>query len=73
MGKFVVAFTGAWENEIYMVIIEAQDWKEALLKHFKFNNLNENWDEFLKKYDNLEDAKEALFNSDILVNVIEIK
>lgn len=64
--KYAVAATNFFDNVLSIEIIEADDWKDAVLKHSVFVN-NDVW-----LPDDIEDAKVEAFNTDILFDVIEL-
>lgn len=69
MKKFAVGHIDWFDNNLIIEIVEAEDWRSALLKHSKIDS---SWasDYFGKT---LEDAKANAFDSDMMIDVIEIK
>lgn len=70
MKKFAVGYIDFYDNEIFIEIIEAKDWYAALRSHTKLKSLNE--DECYLPSDSLEAAKDIAFNSDFMIDVVEI-
>lgn len=62
MNKYAVAFVDFFENDLQIKIVEAIDWKQALIKAFGIVFTSET----------LEKAKEEAFNQDCLFDVKEI-
>ena len=69
MPKYVVASIDFLENEIHLEIITANTWQEAWVAHSK--SLWDKDDTTLEGL-SLEEAKEICFNSDCMMNHIEI-
>lgn len=69
--KYVVAGINFFDNVLSVEIIEADDWKDAVLGHSAFINSDEIDREWLP--DDIEDAKREAFNTDISFDVIELK
>lgn len=70
MKKFAVGYIDFYDNELIIEIIEAKDWYAALRSHTKLKSLNE--DECYLSSDSLEAAKNIAFNSDFMIDVVEI-
>lgn len=70
MKKFAVGYIDFYDNELIIEIIEAEDWYTALRSHTKLKSLNE--DECYLPSDSLEAAKDIAFNSDFMIDVVEI-
>ncbi len=60
--KFAVAFMDFFENDLKIKIVEADDWREALVKAFEASFEGET----------LKEARVAAFNQDYLFNVVEL-
>lgn len=67
MKKYAVAHLNFFDNDLRIKIVEALDWREALIKAFHVM-------EWVKgAYDwGLEDAKAQAFGQDVLFDVVEI-
>ena len=65
MKKFAVSYISFFDNKMTIKIVEANDWKAALVQS-----------EFMKDYDDLpedfEEAKQAAFDCDSMFEVMEI-
>lgn len=70
MKKFAVGYIDFYDNELIIEIIEAEDWYAALSSHTKLKSMNE--DECYLPSDSLETAKDIAFNSDFMIDVVEI-
>jgi hypothetical protein len=71
MKLYVVSVLSFFDNKIVSEKIEAESWKEALLKHSKMKaedeSVGEDW-----LSDDIEEAKFDAFNADIVFEVLEI-
>jgi len=65
MKKFAVAYTNFLENDLKIKIVEASDWREALIKAFP----TVDW---IDRDHNLGESKEFAFSGDALFDVVEI-
>ena len=70
--KYAVAAMSFFENELKIEIVEAKDWFEALSKHSLFLEdgkiVDVSWIP-----NEINAAKDELFNADIVFDVIEIE
>ena len=67
MSKFVVSFVSLGDNELEIKIVNATSWKDALSKAYPslmYCHMLPN---------DIETAKNRLFDQDFLFNVLEIK
>jgi hypothetical protein len=64
MKKFVVAYINFFDNELKLNIIEAENWSDAIMKagYGDYGICN-----------SLEETQEHFWNSDALINVLEIE
>lgn len=62
MKKFAVGYVNLFDNILNIKIINAKDWKDALLNTFAID----------LKVDQLEAAKEVAFDMDFLFDVKEV-
>jgi hypothetical protein len=69
MGTFAVAYMSFFDNELIIEVVTAETPEEALWRHSKLQDPC--WEEATAE-DDLDAMKECLWNTDILVNVIEI-
>ena len=71
MPVYVVSTISFFDNIIFSEKIEAESWKEALLKHSKMRNEGEeigyDW-----LPDDINTAKEEAFNADMTFEVLEL-
>ena len=67
MKQYAIAYVNFFDNDLQLKLVEADDWKEALVKGFGADKIG--WLESK----NLESAKEEAFNSDCLIDVKEIE
>ena len=68
MKKWAVGFISFSDNELWIEIIEAESWQEALKKHKQISI-----DGFEFDMTSLEAAKADAFDQDAMINVVEIK
>lgn len=68
MKKFAVGHIDWFDNNLIIEIIEAEDWKSALMKHSKIAS---DW-EVDYFGETLEEAKSNAFDSDMMIDVIEL-
>lgn len=79
MAKFAVGYINFYDNDLSIEIVDAADWKHALLAHSKIGHTNENVDWLFKSIDlsestlSLEKVKEYAFDGDMAIDVVEIK
>lgn len=71
MKTYVVSVIHFSDNRIFSEKIEAESWKEALFRHTKMKNADEEIGEDWLS-DDIEDAEEEAFNADIAFKVLEI-
>lgn len=75
MKKFAVGVIDFFDNNLVIEIIEATNWKDALLHHSYFLK-SEDWKVLEEDYsyfgDTLKDAKISAFNADMMIDVKEI-
>jgi hypothetical protein len=65
MRKYAVAYIFFFDNILKLKVIEAKDWKDALIKAFNMGY----WVGFP---DDMEEAQEEAFKGDWMFNVIEV-
>ena len=66
MKSYVVGHIDFFNNELVLERIEANTWQEALAAHSKCEDM------FDPMPDTLEDAKEAAFDQDAMIAVLEL-
>ena len=71
MQRYAVSYVSFADNELSTEIVEAEDKVEALTKHSKIANVTEQR-EYFDSFINLEDAKAGAFESNCLVDVVEV-
>ena len=59
-----------FDNDLKIEIVEAENWKEALLAHSLLNG-DDSWLSVLS--DDIEDSKENVFDCDCMFDVVEVK
>lgn len=69
--RFAVGYISFFSNKLIIEVIEADDWKSALLKHSTIV-IDKQEKKFLETAKNLEEVKEFAFNGDSMVAVVEI-
>lgn len=67
MKKWAVGFMSAYDNELKVEIVEAEDWQSAIRGHSQ-----------TKEYEfdhrsSLEMVKETFFNADAAIDVVEVR
>jgi len=65
MTRHAVAYTDFYNNDLQIKIVEASSWRKALVKAFPVMG------DFILD-DDLEKAREDMFNSDVQFNVVKI-
>ena len=72
MNKFAVGYISFFDNVLKVEIIEAKDWKDALLKHSSIKD-----DFYLKEMvtdsESLEEATDSFYDCDMTIDIVEIK
>lgn len=68
--KFAVGVISFFDNELIIQIIESSTWQDALLKHSRIDS--ELWNYLLDDGESLEDVKRQAFNSNMMIDVVEI-
>ena len=79
MKKMIVAYVNVFDNELHQFIVEANTWKEALIKCLNLlaedksqKIFDENAECVNSLPDDIEEAKAAFFDQDQLFSVLEI-
>lgn len=68
--KFAVGVINFFNNELIIEIVEGDNWQDALSKH---SQIDEDLLDFLiNNKKSLEEAKQAAFNCDMMIDIIEI-
>lgn len=72
MKKFAVGYINFCDNDLSIEIVEANDVKEAIGKHSVLTGpRNKAWMDEMP--DDIEEIKERFFNSDSMIDVVEIE
>lgn len=72
MKRFAVSYIDWFEHDLTTVIVDADDWHSALLKHPKIAKSNNVEDTPLFPKTNLEECKGIAFDCDCMVECVEI-
>lgn len=68
--KFAVGVISFFDNELNIQIIESSTWQDALLNHSRIDV--ELWNYLLDDGESLEDVKRQAFNSNMMIDIVEI-
>ena len=68
MKRFAVGYLNAFDNDLTVEIISSETWANAIKSHSKLNEFDLNHMDF----DNLEKVKQAFFDLDSSIDVVEI-
>ena len=72
--EYAVAAMNFFDNELTIKVVNADNWKDAVLQHPQYKAPNDTpEDEKTQFPDNIEDAKEEAFNMDSMFDVIELE
>lgn len=66
--KYVVAHISFHDNDLSTVLVEAENWQQALAQHPAMASWGGEW----IAPDDIEDAKIEAFNCDFLFDVVEV-
>jgi len=66
MKRYAVAHMNLFDNDLKIRIVEASDWRDALIKAFPTMD-------WIDREHNLEESKEFAFNSDDLFDVVVVQ
>jgi len=77
MKRFAVSYINFVDNQLSTKIIESENWKSAILARLdgmvegnpKRIEENHTW---LDRFETLEEVKEAIFDGDMMMDVVEI-
>ena len=72
MNKFVVGYISFFDNVLKVEIVEATDWKDALVKHSCISN-DKYFVEMIQNYESMDELIDVVYDCDATFNVIEIK
>ena len=72
MNKFAVGYISFFDNVLKVEIIEAKDWKDALLQHSCILG-NESLVEMMQEQESLDDVINVLYDCDATYDIVEIQ
>lgn len=72
MNRYVVVYMNFFDNELKSEIIEAESPKQAIAAHSCIRDYDETLEWLMEMPDDLESIKDDFFNSDQLIDVVEV-